>query len=156
MNRCGVMDEDVKRSYQIGCYPRINPFCMEDTERSYWIAVILSECWLKNQYLVKMMEKRHTRRILISKLCFNTLYNQYVRYAYFRFFKAVHLSYFGKNFYSLNDVIPVVDTAAWLNGKSDVYISLICDLGSPDFDYIADDVKVMEYQKTRRNKKFKL
>ena len=149
-------EEEVKRCYEIGCCPKINSLITEDTERSYWIVVILSECWMTNQYLLKMMEKKYTQRILISKPCFNTVYNQYVRYAYFRFFKVVHLSYFGKNFYSLNDVIPVVNRWAWMKFKADEYISLICDLGSPDFSYMASNVKVMNYQLMRRNKRLKL
>ena len=78
-------------------------------ERSYWIAVLKTEDWNKDNAISVLIERNLTRQVLISKACYNSRYKQIVRYASFMFFKSVPKSYFGKLFSVNNDMIPIID-----------------------------------------------
>ena len=138
------MQRKVKRQ---AVYPR-------SIERSYWIVVLKTEDWNKDYAVSVLIERSLTRQVLISKPCYNSRYKQIVRYGSFMFFKSVPKSYFGKLFSVENDMIPIIDVYEWTGKKQDVYHRLIRELGEPDFQYEASEVKRWNYQLYRRTKKY--
>ena len=113
----------------------------ERMERSYWIGAILTEDWNKNNDILKLSVKIRTREILISKPVYQPVYKRKVRYISVSFFKAVSFSYFGREFYLENDIVPVMRSVSWKQENKYVFDKLIRDLGKPDFYYSAGKFK---------------
>lgn len=112
-----------------------------DLERSYWIAVMKTVDFDEDFVISLLVDRRLTRKILISKQCYSEHYNQMVRYASFSFFKSIPKSYFGRDFAMKHDLIPILNVDNWLKKRQDVYHQLIAELGK-DFEYESECKRV--------------
>ena len=119
-------------------------------ERIYWMGVILTEDWNEDNSVLNLAERILTREILISKPVYQPKYGKEVRYVAMSFFKTVTTGYFGKKFVFKNDIVPVINSTAWIRGKQYVFCKLIKTLGKPDFEYYASECKTAYNSKRRK------
>ena len=110
-------------------------------ERVYWLGVILTKDWNKDNYVIELANKSHTRYILISKPVYHRAYKKEVRYATFSFYKTVTSAYLGNGFILDNDIVPVIKSTLWIRGLQWKYCDLICSLGQPDYEYTGSEFK---------------
>ena len=108
-------------------------------ERTSWIGVIFGEDWEKD--VLELSGKLRTKEILISKPVYQGVYSREVRYMSLSFYRSMHCTYFGKEFFKKNYIVPVVDTFSWNSGRKETFQKLIHDLGKPDFYYFGSEFK---------------
>ena len=120
-------------------------------ERVYWIGVIVTEDWNKDNFILDLSHNVLTGEILISKPVYHHKYERKVRYVSMSFFKTVTSSYLGTGFVLDNDIVPVIQSTPWIRGKQWQFCSLIRSLGKPDFEYSAGEFKsAYNYKRKRR------
>lgn len=88
-----------------------------------------------------LAQKHLTSYVLVSKPIFQPAYNEIVHYATFLFYQSVTKNYFGIDFYSRHDMVPIMNGVLWRQIKKKEFMDLVYKLGDPLYEYNAPLVK---------------